>query len=181
MAPWLSKFLGPGRSDLRGNVSREMLAAHNWLVPLYDGQPFFDKPPLFFMLQMASFSAFGATELAARLVSAVSAIALLLVVGWFGSRLFNRDVGRNSALMLAVLPGDLRALVACAIVDMTFTLFLFGGCALVTVAALDGEVLADAGPHSDHSDSSSVGSAFRRTTEHDCDTSRAMCCSLPPS
>src|SRR3954467_12464973 len=68
-------------------TSREMLAAHNWLVPLYDGQTFFDKPPLFFMLQMASFSVFGATELAARLVPAVSAIALLLVVGWFGSRL----------------------------------------------------------------------------------------------
>ena len=120
-------------------TSREMLAAHNWLVPLYDGQPFFDKPPLFFMLQIASFSVFGATELAARLVPAVSAIALLLVVGWFGSRLFNRDVGRNSALMLAVLPATF-ALSSYAIVDMTFTVFLFGGCALVTVAALDGEV-----------------------------------------
>jgi 4-amino-4-deoxy-L-arabinose transferase-like glycosyltransferase len=115
--------------------SREMLAAHNWLVPLYDGQPFFDKPPLFFMLQAGSFSVFGATELAARLVSAVSAVALLLVVGWFGSRLFNRDVGRNSAVMFAVLPATF-ALSSYAIVDMTFTLFLFGGCALVTVAVL---------------------------------------------
>src|SRR5258705_6118906 len=79
-------------------TSREMLAAHNWLVPLYDGQPFFDKPPLFFMLQMASFSVFRATELAARLEPAVYAIALLLVVGLFDSRLVNRDVGRNSAL-----------------------------------------------------------------------------------
>src|SRR5438045_9370176 len=35
-------------------TTREMLAAHNWLVPIYDGQPFFDKPPLFYILQMRS-------------------------------------------------------------------------------------------------------------------------------
>jgi len=119
-------------------TSREMLAAHSWLVPLYDGQPFFDKPPLFYILQMASFRLFGATELAARLVSSLSALGLLAAIGWFGSRLFNRDVGRNGALMFAVLPATF-ALSSYAIVDMTFTLFLFSGCALVTVAALDGE------------------------------------------
>ena len=118
-------------------TSREMLAAQNWLVPIYDGRPFFDKPPLFYVLQMASFSLFGATELAARLISALSAIGLLVVVAWFGRRLFNRDVGRNGALMFAVLPATF-ALSSYAIVDMTFTLFLFGGCALVTVSALEG-------------------------------------------
>ncbi len=115
-------------------TTREMLAAHNWLVPMYDGQPFFDKPPLFYILQMASFAALGATELAARLVPAISALGLLIVVGWFGRQLFNRDVGRNSALMFAVLPATF-ALSSYAIVDMTFTLFLFGGSALVTVSA----------------------------------------------
>ena len=119
-------------------TTREMLAAHSWLVPLYDGQPFFDKPPLFFNLQMASFAVFGETELAARLVSALSALALVLVVWWFGTRLFNRDVGRNAALMFAVLPATF-ALSSYAIVDMTFTLFLFAGSALVTVSALRDE------------------------------------------
>ena len=115
--------------------TREMLAAHNWLVPVYDGQPFFDKPPLFYILQMASFAAIGATEFAARIVPAISALGLLLVVGWFGRQLFNRDTGRNGALMFAVLPATF-ALSSYAIVDMTFTLFLFGGCALVIVSAL---------------------------------------------
>src|SRR6266480_3120717 len=72
-------------------TTREMLAAHNWLVPVYDGQPFFDKPPLFYILQMASFAALGANELAARVVPALSAIGLLIVVAWFGRQLFNRD------------------------------------------------------------------------------------------
>jgi len=115
-------------------TTREMLAAHNWLVPVYDGQPFFDKPPLFYILQMASFAALGATEFAARIVPAISALGLLLVVGWFGRQLFNRDIGRNGALMFAVLPATF-ALSSYAIVDMTFTLFLFGGCSLVTVSA----------------------------------------------
>jgi len=117
-------------------TAREMLAAHNWLVPTYDGRPFFDKPPLFYLLQITSFSLLGPTELAARLVPALSALALLVVIAWFGRRLFNRDVGRNSALMFAVLPATF-ALSSYAILDMTFTAFLFGGCALLTVAALE--------------------------------------------
>src|SRR5437016_1446551 len=53
-------------------TSREMLQAHNWLVPTYDGQPFFDKPVLFHWLQMMSFSMLGANEFAARLVPALA-------------------------------------------------------------------------------------------------------------
>ena len=117
-------------------TTREMLAAHNWLVPLYDGQPFFDKPPLFYILQMASFSIFGATEFAARVVPALSAVAVLMIVAWLGRHLFGRDVGRNGALMFAILPATF-ALSSYAIVDMTFTAFLFGGCALLTVSALE--------------------------------------------
>jgi 4-amino-4-deoxy-L-arabinose transferase-like glycosyltransferase len=117
-------------------ATREMLAAHSWFVPMYDGRPYFDKPPLFYLLQMASFSVLGATELAARLVPAVSAGALVVTVAWLGRHLFNRDVGRNGALMFAVLPATF-ALSSYAILDMTLTAFLFGGCALLTVSALD--------------------------------------------
>lgn len=117
-------------------TTREMLAAHNWLVPTYDGHPFFDKPPLFYSLQMVSFEVGGMTELAARSVPALSALALIAVVAWFGCRLFNRNAARTGALMFAVLPATF-ALSSYAILDMTFTLFLFGGAALVTVAAIN--------------------------------------------
>ena len=133
MAAGYPSFWDPDEATY-AETTREMLAAHNWLVPVYDGQPFFDKPPLFYILQMASFAAVGATEFAARMVPAISALGLLLVVGWFGRQLFNRDIGRNGALMFAVLPATF-ALSSYAIVDMTFTLFLFGGCALVIVSA----------------------------------------------
>jgi 4-amino-4-deoxy-L-arabinose transferase-like glycosyltransferase len=117
-------------------TTREMLASHSWFVPIYDGRPFFDKPPLFYLLQMATFSVLGATEFAARLVPAISAGAMVVIVAWFGRHLFNRDVGRNGALMFAVLPATF-ALSSYAILDMTFTTFLFGGCALLTVSALE--------------------------------------------
>ena len=117
-------------------ATREMLASHSWLVPIYDGRPFFDKPPLFYLLQTATFSVFGATEFAARLVPAISAGALMVSVAWLGRHLFNRDTGRNGALMFAVLPATF-ALSSYAILDMTFTMFLFGGCALLTVSALE--------------------------------------------
>ena len=115
--------------------TREMLESGEWLAPLYNGQPFFDKPALFHALQMASFTAFGATELAARLVPAFSAIGLMLVVAWLGRQLFDVHVGRTGALMFLVLPATF-ALTRYAILDMTFTLFLFSGAACIVVSAL---------------------------------------------
>src|SRR6185295_18418402 len=51
-------------------LTREMLHARSWFVPLLDGQPFIDKPFLFHWLQGASMAVLGETELAARLPSA---------------------------------------------------------------------------------------------------------------
>jgi len=117
-------------------TTREMLTSHSWFVPMYDGRPFFDKPPLFYLMQVATFSVFGATEFAARLIPAISAGAMVVIVWWFGRHLFDRDTGRNAALMFAVLPATF-ALSSYAILDMTFTMLLFGGCALLTVSALE--------------------------------------------
>lgn len=116
-------------------ATREMLASGNWLVPSIDGRPFFDKPILFYLLQSLAFRALGATELAARLVSALSALGLFGSVWWLGRRFFDARVASLAVLMLALLPGTL-ALSAYAILDMTFTAFLFSGVSVVAVAAL---------------------------------------------
>src|SRR5262245_12842901 len=116
-------------------TSREMLVAHNWLVPTYDGVPFFDKPVLFHWLQIISFAVLGVSELAARLVPALAALALLGLTAWLGAQLFSVEVGELGALMLALLPATF-ALSSYAILDMLFTAFTFGGAALLTVAAL---------------------------------------------
>src|SRR5213596_115242 len=85
-------------------LTREMLRAGNWLVPLLDGQPFIDKPILFHWLQGAAMTIFGQTEFAARLPSALAAIALFWATRRAGIVLFGRSVGEWGALMFATVP-----------------------------------------------------------------------------
>jgi 4-amino-4-deoxy-L-arabinose transferase-like glycosyltransferase len=117
-------------------TSREMLAAHNWFVPTFNGHPFFDKPFLFHTLQMISFAVFGANEFAARLVPALAGLALIATTAWVGTALLSVEVGELGALMLAVMPA-MFALSAYAILDMVFSALLFAGVSLITVAALN--------------------------------------------
>lgn len=116
-------------------ASRRMLRTGDWLAPIYNGVPFFDKPILFYWFQILSFKIFGATEFAARLVPALSAVGLIGVTGWAGRVFFNRQVGHLAALIVAVLPATL-VLSAYAILDMTFTLFLFAGVVLAASAVI---------------------------------------------
>lgn len=116
-------------------VTRRMLQTGDWLAPIYNGVPFFDKPILFYWLQLLSFKLFGATEFAARMVSAVSAVGVIVVTGWAGRIFFNRQVGHIAALIVAVLPATML-LSAYAILDMTFSMFVFAGVVLVASAAV---------------------------------------------
>lgn len=77
----------------------------------------------------------GSTELAARLVPALAALALVGITAWLGAAIVSMDVAVLAALLLAVSPG-LFALARYAILDTLFTALLFGGAALITVAAL---------------------------------------------
>ena len=113
-------------------LTRELVRDGGWLVPLLDGEPFIDKPILFHWLQGLSFQLLGETEFAARLPTAIAALALFAVTRWVGSVLFGARVGELGALMLAAIPATF-ALSRIAIFDMVFTTFLFGsvGCLLV--------------------------------------------------
>src|SRR6185369_11735796 len=51
-------------------IPREMLQRGEWVVPYLQGEPYLDKPPLFYWLVMLSYRAFGAHDWAARLVPA---------------------------------------------------------------------------------------------------------------
>lgn len=116
-------------------ATREMLRTGDWLAPMYNGAPFFDKPIVFYWLQLLSFKIFGVSEFAARMVPALSAVAVIAITGWAGRLFFNKTVGSLAALFVAVLPATF-ALSAYAILDMTFTAFLFAGVVCATSAVM---------------------------------------------
>lgn len=116
-------------------LTREMLRAQNWLVPLLDGTPYIDKPVLFHWLQGLSVAGLGESELANRLPNALSALCLIGIVRWLGGQLFDRKTGEWAALMFATIPATF-ALSRVALFDMLFATCLFGGVACLVVAAL---------------------------------------------
>jgi len=81
--------------------SREMLEAHDAIVPRIFGQPQFEKPPLVYWTMLASYRAFGVNEGAARAPLATAAIALVFAVYAFGARRFGHRAGIAAALVLA--------------------------------------------------------------------------------
>ncbi|MFS8798201.1 ArnT family glycosyltransferase [Synechococcus sp. R60.3] len=65
------------------SLARQMLASGDPLSLAINGEPFFEKPPLFFWLQALSMAVLGMNEGAARLPNAwVGGITVALLVGW---------------------------------------------------------------------------------------------------
>ena len=74
--------------------ARETIAAADPVVPLLDGRPWLEKPPLGTWLIAASARVSGGvTEAAARFPSAIAAMILCVGVGSIAARRFGRDVG----------------------------------------------------------------------------------------
>jgi 4-amino-4-deoxy-L-arabinose transferase-like glycosyltransferase len=116
-------------------TAREMMTSGDWWAPYFNEEPFFDKPVLFHQLQGIAMLLLGPTELAARIVPAFGSLLLIAVTVWFGARTITRDAGITAALLLSASPG-IFALSRYAILDTLFTAAVFGGAALVVVAAL---------------------------------------------
>ena len=116
-------------------LTREMLRAGNWMIPLLDGLPYIDKPVLFHWLQGLAIAVLGETETAMRLPSAFAGIALFWMTRWTGKQLFDVHIGVRAWLMLATLPLTFM-LGSIGVFDMVFTAFLFGAIAFALVAAL---------------------------------------------
>ena len=95
---------GPSLWDIdEGNNSeaaREMWRAGNWIVPTCNYRMREDKPALLYWLQGAGYALFGASEFAARLPSALAALAAMLATYEFGRRLFNAAAGLLAGLLL---------------------------------------------------------------------------------
>src|SRR5262245_20009603 len=84
--PCMSYYLFEPDEGRYAQIPREMLTRGDWVVPHLQGEPYLDKPPLFYWLVMLSYSLGGVGEAAARLVPALAVHGSILVVNLFGRR-----------------------------------------------------------------------------------------------
>jgi 4-amino-4-deoxy-L-arabinose transferase-like glycosyltransferase len=104
-------FYGLGQFGLIGadepryaQVAREMLERHDWITPVLGGQPWLEKPPLYYWQAMMAYSIFGVSDWAARLPSAIDATFLVLAV-YFFLRRFRPGFELDGALIAASCAG----------------------------------------------------------------------------
>jgi len=104
-------FYGIGQFGLIGadepryaQVAREMLDRGDWVTPTLGGQPWLEKPPLYYWQAMLVYKALGVHDAAARIPSAVDATLLIIAVYLFFLR-FRRGVQVDAALIAASSAG----------------------------------------------------------------------------
>jgi 4-amino-4-deoxy-L-arabinose transferase-like glycosyltransferase len=82
-------------------ISREMLARHDWVTPVLFGQPWLEKPPLLYWGEMLAYKAAGGVSgWAARLPSAaLCTLVVFFIYVW--ARRFRRGMQLDAALITA--------------------------------------------------------------------------------
>jgi 4-amino-4-deoxy-L-arabinose transferase-like glycosyltransferase len=126
-------FVGLGRFPLiepdegrNAEVAREMLATDDFVTPHYNGFAYLDKPAVYFWMVAASFRLAGLNEWAARLPSALMALATMFLVWFLARRIFGNSHGLRAGIIFAAAPLSV-AFSRIVIFDMTL-------CFLVTLA-----------------------------------------------
>ncbi|RYZ28083.1 MAG: glycosyltransferase family 39 protein [Chitinophagaceae bacterium] len=105
-------------------ASREMLVTGNYAIPQIGFEPFWEKPPLFFWLQVICMKIFGVNEFASRLPNAVCGVVTLILLYRLGRKLVNEQFGWIWVLIYAgsLLP---QFYFKSGIIDPWFNLFIF--------------------------------------------------------
>jgi len=85
-------------------IPREMVASGDWITPRLNDFKYFEKPPLQYWATAAAFELFGERDWAARLWTALAALAGVVVTFYAGRRLFSPVAGALGALVLAGSP-----------------------------------------------------------------------------
>lgn len=116
---------------LYAEIAHEMLAAHDWrawIIPHLNGLPYMEKPPLLYWLTALSFALFGESAWSARAMPALSSLACVALLVWFGRANGREQAGRLAALMFVSGVG-VTAMSRVLMFDMLLT-------ALLTVALM---------------------------------------------
>ena len=104
--------------------AREMYINKDYGRVYINFMPFWEKPPLFFWLQVVSMHIFGVNDFAARFPNAICGIVTLITIFQIGKRLYSEMFGIIWALVFAgsILP---QLYFHSGIIDPWFNLFIF--------------------------------------------------------
>jgi len=109
------------------DVVREMLITGNYIIPLTNGIPFIDKPPLFFWMQTFFVQIFGLNEWGLRLWPVTVGILGCLSNYLTGYLLFNRQTGQLAAFILAT---SIFYFIMSHVADLDLTVSVLISCSL---------------------------------------------------
>jgi 4-amino-4-deoxy-L-arabinose transferase-like glycosyltransferase len=125
--PCLSFLLFEPDEGRYAEIPREMLVRGEWVVPYLQGEPYLDKPPLFYWLVTASYRLWGVYDWSARLVPALAVHACVLAIYFLGRRLVGERPAFWGSLILMLAPGFIsmgRLLVLDGLLTLWVTLAL---------------------------------------------------------
>jgi 4-amino-4-deoxy-L-arabinose transferase-like glycosyltransferase len=141
-------------------AAREMRERADFIVPYFNNQFRFDKPPLTYWFQVASYRLFGENDFAARFPTAVAtALVALVLFGW-GKRMRDEKVGWWAAIIFTL---SLQTFVhgKAAVADMWLVLFVtlahWAGWKLVDVDVAASEQREANAQHPTHNTQRSTG------------------------
>jgi len=104
-------------------VPREMRESGDLITPHLDYVKFLLKPPLFYWMNVLSYSIFGENEFAARFPATLCGLLLILLTYHLGSVLLGRRAGLLAALILGASCGYFVCSRLC-IIDIPLSLFM---------------------------------------------------------
>jgi 4-amino-4-deoxy-L-arabinose transferase-like glycosyltransferase len=87
--------------SLYGEVAREILLTHDWVVMHINGQAWFVQPPLYFWIAALCAKTFGVSAFALRLPAALATIAMGGALGYAVARIAGGRAGTVAAIVLS--------------------------------------------------------------------------------
>ena len=102
------------------SIARDMAAGGDWVTPRLHGEPWLEKPILYYWVAAVGYRVLGDGELAARLPSVLGALTTMLALGWVAWRFYGPT---TAALFALVFPSSVAVLAfaRAATPDMLFT------------------------------------------------------------
>ena len=97
-------FMGPDEPRYAW-IARDMVESGDWVTPRLYGEPWFEKPVLYYWGAALSFKLFGVSEAAARLPGAISALLATLAMAWLAWRVYSGETARWLLLLLPTTVG----------------------------------------------------------------------------